>query len=110
MSDLADLTQKLLAAAKSAGADSADALATGGTSVSISVLDGKLEHADRAEGIEIGLMNMKLLEKIEELTLYTLKQESELQELRAFKAQQSKLSEKVAKLEKLLNQLSASKN
>ncbi|NER12988.1 hypothetical protein GWK08_06025 [Leptobacterium flavescens] len=29
-------------------------------------------------GVELGIMNMKLLEKIEELTLYTLKQQTEL--------------------------------
>ncbi|TSE06702.1 tail fiber protein [Aquimarina algiphila] len=31
-------------------------------------------------GVELGLMNMKLLEKIEELTLYTINQEKKLQE------------------------------
>ncbi len=52
---LSDLTQSLLAAAKNAGADGADALVVDGTSISIDVLDGKLEHAERAEGIDIGL-------------------------------------------------------
>jgi len=52
---LPDLAQSLLKAARIAGADSADALATDGTSVSIDVLGGKLEHAERAEGIDIGL-------------------------------------------------------
>ena len=52
---LADLTQSLLAAAKAAGADGADAMAVDGTSLSIDVLAGKLEHAERAEGIDIGL-------------------------------------------------------
>ncbi len=55
---LSDLTQSLLAAAKAAGADTADALAVDGTSVSIDVLSGKLEHAERAEGIDIGLRVM----------------------------------------------------
>ncbi|HHC29231.1 MAG TPA: TldD/PmbA family protein, partial [Rhodobacterales bacterium] len=55
MSALEALTQQLLDAARKAGADSADALAVSGTSVSIDVLKGKLEHAERAEGIDIGL-------------------------------------------------------
>jgi len=53
--DLTDLTQSLLAAARKAGADNADALAVDATSLSIDVLNGKLEHAERAEGIDIGL-------------------------------------------------------
>lgn len=53
--DLAKFTQALLAAAKTAGADGADAIAVEGTSASIDVLNGKLEHADRSEGVDIGL-------------------------------------------------------
>lgn len=53
--DLAALTDQLLAAARRAGADAADALAVDGTSMSIDVLKGRLEHAERAEGIDIGL-------------------------------------------------------
>ncbi len=49
------LTKALLHAAKSAGADSADAMAVRGTSVSVDVRDGKLEQAERAEGVDIGL-------------------------------------------------------
>lgn len=52
---LADLTHAMLAAATAAGADAADAVAVNGTSVSIDVLNGKLEHAERSEGIDIGL-------------------------------------------------------
>ncbi|MGV6811462.1 MAG: TldD/PmbA family protein [Brevirhabdus sp.] len=52
---LSDLTQALLDAAARAGADAADAMAVDGTSVSIDVRDGVLEHADRSEGIDIGL-------------------------------------------------------
>ncbi|HBN29667.1 MAG TPA: modulator protein [Rhodobacteraceae bacterium] len=52
---LADLTETLLSAAKKAGADSSDAIAVSGRSLSIEVLNGKLEHAERAEGIDIGL-------------------------------------------------------
>ncbi|MGI9393362.1 MAG: TldD/PmbA family protein [Boseongicola sp.] len=55
MTDLAALTTTLLSAAKKAGAEAADAIATKGTSISINVLSGELEHAERAEGVEIGL-------------------------------------------------------
>lgn len=51
----ADLAQALLAAARKAGADSADALVIEGTAVSIDVREGRLEHAERAEGLDIGL-------------------------------------------------------
>ena len=49
------LTHSLLTAAKRAGADAADAMAVQGTSVSIDVRAGALEHAERSEGIDIGL-------------------------------------------------------
>ncbi len=49
------LTAALLDAAKQAGADAADAIGVDGTSLSIDVLHGKLEQAERSEGIEIGL-------------------------------------------------------
>lgn len=52
---LADLTDALLLAAKSAGAEAADAIASEGRSISIDVRAGALEHAERAEGTEIGL-------------------------------------------------------
>lgn len=55
MTDLANLTDALLSAAKKAGAESADAIATSGTSVTINVLNGALEQAERAEGTDIGL-------------------------------------------------------
>ncbi len=55
MTALDTLTQKLLDAARNAGADQADALAVDGTSLSIDVLNGKLEHAERSEGVDIGL-------------------------------------------------------
>ncbi|MGR3570617.1 TldD/PmbA family protein [Brevirhabdus sp.] len=53
--DLSRLTASLLDAARRAGADSADALAIEGRSLSIDVRGGALEHAERAEGIDIGL-------------------------------------------------------
>ena len=55
MTELSDLTQRLLEEARKAGADASDAIAVDGTSVSIDVRGGALEHADRAEGIEVGL-------------------------------------------------------
>lgn len=55
---LQSLTDRLLSAARRAGAETADALATHGTSLSIDVLKGKLEHAERSEGVDIGLRVM----------------------------------------------------
>ncbi|MEM7349022.1 MAG: DNA gyrase modulator, partial [Chloroflexota bacterium] len=55
MPDLASLTEQLLSAAKSAGADSADAMAIDATSLSIDVRDGALEQAERSEGVDLGL-------------------------------------------------------
>jgi PmbA protein len=55
MPALDTLTDALLTAARRAGAESADAMAVTGTSLSISVRAGALEQAERSEGIEIGL-------------------------------------------------------
>lgn len=52
---LKQLSQDLLDAARTAGADAADAIVTRGTSVSVDVRAGALEHAQRAEGTDIGL-------------------------------------------------------
>ena len=52
---LNDLTQDILAAAKRAGADSADAIAVDGTSINIEVRGGALEQAEWSEGVDIGL-------------------------------------------------------
>jgi PmbA protein len=52
---LADLSHALLEAARKAGADSADALAVAGASVSIEIRKGALEEAQRSEETEIGL-------------------------------------------------------
>ena len=52
---LDSLTDALLTAARAAGAEAADALAVQGTSQSIQLRGGKLEQAERSEGIEIGL-------------------------------------------------------
>ncbi len=53
--DLEHLTTALLAAARDAGAESADAVAVAGESLSIEVRGGALEQAERAEGVDIGL-------------------------------------------------------
>lgn len=52
---LSDLTEALLSAAITAGADAADAIAVEGRAVSIDVRGGALEQAERSEGVEIGL-------------------------------------------------------
>ena len=49
------LSQALLDAARKAGAEAADVLVVDGRSVSIDVREGRLEHAERAEGIDLGL-------------------------------------------------------
>lgn len=53
--DLPALTDALLNAARRAGAEAADAIAVDGVSTGIDVRAGKLEHVERAEGVEIGL-------------------------------------------------------
>ncbi len=52
---LSDLSAQMLDAARTAGADAADAMAIDGTSLSIVVRAGALEQAERSEGITIGL-------------------------------------------------------
>lgn len=52
---LAPYADALLDAATRAGADAADALVVNGTSISIGVLRGALEQAERSEGLDIGL-------------------------------------------------------
>lgn len=53
--DLQRLTGALLDMARRAGADQADAVAVRGTAVSVDVRERRLEHAERAEGVDIGL-------------------------------------------------------
>ena len=50
-----DLTEALIAAARAAGAESADAVAIRGESVIVDIRSGTLEQAERAEGTDIGL-------------------------------------------------------
>ena len=53
--DLEQLTGALLRAARRAGAQAADALAVEATQTSVDVRGGRLEEAQRAESVEIGL-------------------------------------------------------
>ncbi|MDY8138918.1 tail fiber protein [Aquimarina sp. 2201CG5-10] len=59
-----------------------------------------------ANGVELGIMNMKLLEKIEELTLYTIAQEKQLEQQNAInqklQTQNQELADRLAKIEALL--------
>lgn len=55
MAELDKFTAKMLDAAKRAGAEAADAIVIKGDSLSIEVANGALEHAERAEGIDLGL-------------------------------------------------------
>lgn len=52
---LTELADALLAAARRAGADTADSLVTRGTSLSIGLQNGRLEQAERSEGVDLGL-------------------------------------------------------
>ncbi len=52
---LPELTEKLLSAARGAGADAADALASMGSAIEINVRSGVLEQAERSETMDLGL-------------------------------------------------------
>jgi PmbA protein len=54
-SPLIDLAQRLVEAAKRAGADAADAVAVRGVSQSIEIRDGNVEESERSEGDDLGL-------------------------------------------------------
>ncbi|MGO9048585.1 MAG: TldD/PmbA family protein [Xanthobacteraceae bacterium] len=54
-SDLTDLAERLVTAARRAGADQADALAVRSVSLSIEVRDGAVEESERSEGDDLGL-------------------------------------------------------
>ncbi len=61
------------------------------------------KEVEKAGGIQLGEMNKKLLEKVEELTLYTIQQEKELKkqskEIERLKSQNSKLLELAKEIE-----------
>ncbi len=50
-----ELSHNLLDAARKAGAEAADAIVIDGSSVSVEVRNGALEHAERSEGTDLGL-------------------------------------------------------
>jgi PmbA protein len=52
---LSDLAERLVAAARRAGADAADAVAVRGMSLSVEVRHGEVEASERAEGDDVGL-------------------------------------------------------
>jgi len=54
-SDLTQLAERLVAAARRAGADQADALAVRSISLSVEVRDGAVEESERSEGDDLGL-------------------------------------------------------
>src|SRR5580700_1971634 len=54
-SALSDLAERLVAAARRAGADAADAIAVRGVSLSVEVRDGAVEESQRSEGDDVGL-------------------------------------------------------
>ncbi|MFL9827268.1 TldD/PmbA family protein [Rhodoplanes sp. SY1] len=54
-SALVTLAERLVAAARRAGADAADAIATRGVSLSVEVRDGSVEESTRSEGDDLGL-------------------------------------------------------
>src|SRR5579863_3624524 len=54
-SALADLAERLVAAARRAGADAADAVAVRSMSLSVEVRHGAVEASERAEGDDVGL-------------------------------------------------------
>lgn len=54
-SALSELAERLVEAAKRAGADAADAIAVRGVSQSVEVRDGRVEESERSEGDDVGL-------------------------------------------------------
>ena len=56
-------------------------------------------------GIQLGEMNAKLLEKIEELTLYTIQQEKKIEKLKKRNEQLTLMSTKLIELQSRLEKL-----
>lgn len=54
-SALSDLAQRLVQAARKAGADKADAVAVRSVSIGVEIRDGALEESERSEGDDVGL-------------------------------------------------------
>ncbi|WP_440068173.1 hypothetical protein [Tenacibaculum discolor] len=71
---------------------------------------GHLQNIPSAKEVEkngffLGAMDAKLLQKIEELTLYTIEQEKEIKKLKEAKKENNELKERLIKLEKLVQKL-----
>ncbi len=61
-------------------------------------------------GIDVGQMNAKLLQKIEELTLYTIQQQKELDSLKVLNAELTKQNMLIQQLAKRLEKLEGQRN
>ena len=73
-----------------------------------------MQHVPSAEevaknGINVAEMDAKLLEKIEELTLYSIEQNKQIKKLQEENSEFKKQAEKIEKLEKLLLELTSKK-
>ena len=55
------------------------------------------------EGIDLGAMNAKLLQKIEEMTLYLIEQQSEIEKLRIENEKMKELFKRLDNIETKLN-------
>jgi len=81
MNDFDALAEKLLKVAAHAGADAADVLLVDGQSVSIDVRAGALEHAERSEGVDVGLRvligKQQACVSVSDVSDYTLEQMAE---------------------------------
>ena len=58
-SALTDLADRLVAAARRAGADSADAVAVRSVSTGIEVREGAVEESERSESDDVGLARLR---------------------------------------------------
>ncbi len=56
-------------------------------------------------GIHLAAMNIKLLQKVEELTLYTIQQEKDIKNLQTVNTENEELKERVTKLEALVEKI-----
>lgn len=61
-------------------------------------------------GVNIGEFQIKLLQKIEELTLYTIRQEKKLKEFETLESKYAMLQKKMTSLEQLINRLLEKEN
>ncbi|WP_335967207.1 hypothetical protein [Galbibacter sp. PAP.153] len=62
------------------------------------------------DGVNVGEFQIKLLQKIEELTLYAIRQEKKLKEYKTLESKYTMLQEKMTAMEQLMNQLLEKEN